>query len=151
MKLKFRKAVFVVVYRREKDKIFYLLLKRKLHWKGWEFPKGGVEKEDLLSAVKREIKEETGLAPLKIKKYPIKGKYRYAKMLKDRPGIIGQIYSLYSVEVKPKNNKIKIDKLEHSDFKWLPFEKAIKKLTWPNQKKCLKIVNKSLTKPISSA
>jgi len=42
----YRKAVFVVVYRETKtgkDRK-YLILKRKLHWKGWEFPKGGLEK-----------------------------------------------------------------------------------------------------------
>ena len=70
MKLKYRKAVFVVTYRKEKDKIKYLILKRKLHWKGWEFPKGGVNKdESLLHAVKREIKEETGQSAFNIKKY----------------------------------------------------------------------------------
>ena len=36
--------------------LFYLLLKRKLHWVGWEFPKGGVEeKENPFEAVKTNI------------------------------------------------------------------------------------------------
>jgi hypothetical protein len=43
VKEKYRKAVFIVVYRRTKN-IFnkqnkLLILKRKLHWAGWEFPK----------------------------------------------------------------------------------------------------------------
>ena len=59
----FRKGVFIVVYTNDKGKIKYLLLKRKLHWKGWEFPKGGIKKgEGILKAVKRELKEEAGLA-----------------------------------------------------------------------------------------
>lgn len=145
MKGKYRKAVFVVVYAKEKSKIYYLILKRKLHWKGWEFPKGGLKKiETKKRAVKREIKEETGLRILKIKKFNVSGKYKYKKELPDRNGIIGQTYYLYAVEVK--KGKIKIDKLEHSDYKWLEFEKAIQKLTWPNQKKSMAIVHGWLKK-----
>src|SRR3989344_1192122 len=97
--MKLRKGVFIIVYRKEKDKLSYLILKRKLHWKGWEFPKGGIEK--------------------------------------------GETFSLYSVELK--NKKIEIDKHEHSDYQWLLFNKTIKKLTWPNQRRCLRIVDKKIS------
>ena len=140
MKPKFRKAVFIVTYKKEKNKILYLLLKRKLHWTGWEFPKGGVERFELKkSAVKRETFEETGQKPVKIKKFKEKGKYRYHKYLKDRPGFIGQRYKLFSAQVNSK--KVKFDKKEHSSYKWLDYKQAIKLLTWSNQKKCLSIVN----------
>lgn len=144
--MKYREAVFIVTYYLDKDKNpMYLLLKRKLHWHGWEFPKGGVRKgETLLGTLKRELREETGLKPIKITKYNIKGKYKYNKVLKDRPGIIGQTYTLYSAEMKDR--KVKIDKKEHSGFVWKDFNTALKLLTWPNQKKCLRIVNKNLNK-----
>ena len=147
--MKYRQAVFAVTYTKVKGKIYYLLLKRKLHWKGWEFPKGRLLSqrkffESKKQTVKREIKEETGLIPVKIKKFNISGKFKYNKKFPDRKGFIGQTYSLYAVEVEKK--KITLDKLEHSDYKWLDFEKAIKKLTWSNQKKCLKIVDKELKK-----
>ena len=67
---KYRPAIFVVVYRIDKhsNKPLYLLLKRKKHWKGWEFPKGGVEKgETERETLLRELKEECGLKILKIK------------------------------------------------------------------------------------
>lgn len=135
-----RNSVFVVVYAKQKNEIEYLVLKRKLHWKGWEFPKGGIDfGETKIEAVKREIKEETGLKILKIKKFNVRGKFKYNKKFSDRPGLIGQKYSLYSALVKKK--KIKLDKREHSTYKWLKFSDAVKKLTWQNQKKCLKIVN----------
>jgi len=141
--MKYRKSIFVVAYARKGEEIFYLILKRKLHWKGWEFPKGGIEKFEFgKRAIKREIREETGLEAKKIKKYKFKGKFKYKKELKDRPGIIGQSYSLYSCEVPKK--KVKLDKLEHSDYKWVDFKTAFKKLTWPNQRKSLKIVNEVL-------
>ena len=43
MNSKYRKIVFIVTYAKLKDKIYYLILKRKLHWKGWEFVKGGID------------------------------------------------------------------------------------------------------------
>jgi len=143
MNSKYRKAIFVVTYRKEKDKILYLILKRKLHWTGWEFPKGGMEKkEKLIPAVKRELREETGNIPIKINNHYISGRYKYPKRFDDRPGIIGQTYKLFSAELK--NKKIKIDKKEHSGYKWLDFEKSIRKLTYPLQKRCISIVNKKL-------
>jgi len=144
----YRPAVFIVVYKRDgkTKKPLYILLKRKLHWKGWEFPKGGIDKgEKPIKTAARETKEETGLAAIKIKLYKIKGKYLYHKLLADRPNFKGQTFQLFSAEVKQKpNEKIKLDPKEHSSYVWLPFQQAIKKLTWKNQKKCLRIVNRDL-------
>ncbi len=143
MKSKYRKAVFVIVYRIEKNNIKYLLLKRKLHWKGWEFPKGGIkDKESLLKTVKREIKEETSQDTFNIKDYKLSGKYKYNKIYPDRPGIIGQTYKLFSAEIK--NKKVKISKKEHSSYVWKDYKNTLKLLTWSNQRKCLKYVNKRL-------
>jgi len=142
---KYRPAIFIVVYHMNKHlkQLIYLILKRKKHWKGWEFPKGGVEKgESEIKTLKREIKEECGLNIIKIKRYGIGGKYKYPKNFKERPGFIGQTYSLYSVQVK--EGKVKIDKREHSDFKWLDFNSAKKIITYNNQRKCLRIVHDSL-------
>jgi len=143
---KYRPSVFVVTFSFVKGGLNYLILKRKLHWVGWEFPKGGIENgETFFDAVKREMKEETGIEinKEKIKKFNIRGKFNYAKEYSDRPGFIGQKYTLFSVEVKKQ--KIKFDKKEHTDFKWVNFEEAEKKLTHKDQKKCLKIVNDMLS------
>ena len=142
---KYRQGIFIVAYAIEKNKIYYLILKRKLHWSGWEFPKGGKESsESYDKGIRREIFEETWKKPLKIINLNINGKYKYKKKLKDRPEIIGQTYKLYAAEIKKEG--IKIDKIEHSNYKWLDFKKAVGKLTWENQRKCLKIVNNFLIK-----
>ncbi len=134
--MKYRKGLFIILYSGKE----YLILKRKLHWKGWEFAKGGVEKEEKIKdALIREIKEETGQKPLNIKKFDISGKYKYKKELSDREGVIGQTYTLYAAEIK--KSRIKIDKKEHSIYKWVEYKTALKKLTWSNQRKCLRIVN----------
>ncbi|MFA5953817.1 MAG: NUDIX domain-containing protein [Candidatus Pacearchaeota archaeon] len=137
---KYRKGVFIVVYFLENKIPKYLILKRKLHWKGYEFPKGGVKfLETKKHAVKRELYEETGLKFINIKNHKLKGKYSYEKELTDRRGIHGQTFVLFSVCVK--KGKIRLDKNEHSGFEWLNFSKSLKKLTYSDQKKCLKFVN----------
>jgi len=100
-KKEFRQAVFIVVYYLNQEKPEYLILKRKLHWKGFEFPKGGIEKnEKIFQAVKRELKEETGLTALKIKNHNFKGKYLYKKKFSDRTGLVGQTFLLFSGQVR---------------------------------------------------
>lgn len=143
---KFRKAVFIVVYRKQEDsRLEYLILKRKKHWLGWEFPKGGINAgEKPIQTAKRECFEESGLKVIKIQAYPQKGSYLYPKKLADRPDFKGQTWKLFSAQVK--FGKVKFDSKEHSGFLWLDFNKALKKITYANQKKCLKIVNKKISK-----
>ncbi|MCX6750798.1 MAG: NUDIX domain-containing protein [Candidatus Pacearchaeota archaeon] len=145
---KYRKAIFGVTYSKNSEgKIEYIILKRKKHWKGWEFPKGKIEKfETKRMAVRREVGEETGLKILRIKRFKEKGVYLYHKKLWDRPDKIGQTYHLFAVQVEKGNGKLKLDPIEHNGYKWVSFEEAQKKLTWPNQKRCLKIVNDWLKK-----
>ena len=137
---KYREAVFIVTYARKEGEIKYLLLKRKLHWIGWEFPKGGKKfYETPKMAVKREISEETGKRILKIDKFDFAGKYKYKEILPDRKNIIGQTFILFSAEIP--YGDIKISNKEHTHYKWVSFKEAMKKLTWKNQKQSLKIVN----------
>jgi len=141
---KLRKAIFALCYAKKNEKIEYLILKRKKHWVGWEFPKGKIEfLETKRMAVRREVKEETGLKILRIKKFNVKGLYKYKKKMNDRKGYIGQTYHLFAVEVK--KGKVSFGE-EHSEFKWVEFNEAKKKLKWENQKRCLKIVNRWLNK-----
>jgi len=146
-KQKFRPAVFIVVYAQTPKGIEYILLKRKLHWKGWEFPKGKIEKgEAKEKTALREAGEETGLKILKntVKRFNFSGKYLYHKKLPDRPNYIGQTFTLFSAEAK--KGRVKLDGREHSTHLWLNFEKALKKLKWANQKKALRLVDKWLKK-----
>jgi 8-oxo-dGTP pyrophosphatase MutT (NUDIX family) len=145
---KYRKAVFGVAYCKDGEgKIEYIILKRKKHWKGWEFPKGKIEKfETKRMAVKREVYEETGLKVLSVKRFKEKGVYLYNKKLWDRPNVVGQTYHLFAVRVEKENGKLKLDPLEHNGYKIVSFKEAYKKLTWPNQKHSLKIVNKWINK-----
>jgi 8-oxo-dGTP pyrophosphatase MutT (NUDIX family) len=149
----YRPAVFVVMYRiNPHTKIpDYLILRRKLHWRGWEFPKGGIEpQEHITETIKRECFEESGLRIIEIKQFRESGKYKYKSPLADRPGFIGQTYSLFAAQVNYENSDdIIVDEIEHEEFKWLKFNDALKILTWNNQKKCLSLVNKWLEKKLN--
>ncbi len=140
---KYKKIVFVVIFRKTQDNIFYLILKRKLGWKGWEFPKCEIKNdESAIKSIKREVKEETGQVPYYIKKYSINGKFVYEKQTDSKSEFVGSKYGLYSAKVK--ENQIKISSREHSDYKWADLKTAIRYLEWENQRDSLKIVNKKL-------
>ena len=136
---KYRKGVFCVVYTVKNKKIIYLILHRKLHWKGWELCKGGLRNnEKYENAVKREIKEETGLRAFNIKKHNMGGKFIYDKKTQTIRKAKGMSFVLFSAEVK--KGKVNISN-EHGSYKWLDYGKALRLLTWKNQKKCLEIVD----------
>ncbi|MGB9743465.1 MAG: bis(5'-nucleosyl)-tetraphosphatase [Minisyncoccales bacterium] len=135
-----------VVYRRENNKIYYLLL----HYQGvshraeknyWDFPKGHIEKgEKKEETVKREVKEETGLEDIKF----VDGfKETIKYFFKFRGQNILKFVTFYLVETKEKNIKISS---EHLGYQWLPYGEAIKQLTFTNAKEILKKANNFLQK-----
>ena len=136
--VKYRYGIMCIAYSNKPLK--YLLLHRKLHWKGWELPKGGKNGiEKAKKTVKREIKEETGLNAKNIKKLPYKGEFIYSKNAQKYWNKKGFKYTLFSCEIK---GKIKMDPIEHDKYKWCTYSEALKLLKWPNQRKWLRIVHK---------
>lgn len=139
------KSAGAIIFKKEKNKIFYLLL----HYPGtsqrdyWDFPKGHIEKgEKEIETVKREVKEETGLKDIKfIKNFRETIKYFFKFKKKN----ILKFVTFYLGESKTKN--VKISK-EHIGYKWLPYEEAIKLLTFKNAKEILKKANNLLSKSL---
>lgn len=138
------KSAGAVIFRREKGKIFYLLLhypptKRGAKSDYWDFPKGHIEKgESQLDTAKREVKEETGLEDLKFVdgfKEWIKYFFRY------KGRTIFKIVTFYLAETETKDVKISF---EHMGYEWLPYDKATRQLTFKNAKGILKKANNFL-------
>ncbi len=138
----YRKYVFAIVFLRDKTTKL-LLLHRMKNWEGWEFLKGGVlpgERE--LNCLKREIKEETGKRRYKlIAKTQHIIKYKWPKgFVKDNHIYHGAVGNLFLVEVFDK--KIKVDRNEHDEFKWVDKKDFLKLLTHNERKRAFNFILK---------
>jgi bis(5'-nucleosidyl)-tetraphosphatase len=138
------KSVGAVVFRREDNEIYYLLLyypsvSHRAKKNYWDFPKGHIEKgENILKTVRREVFEETGLKNIKL----IKGfKETIKYFFKAQNKTIFKIVIFFLAETRTKIIKISH---EHLEFRWLPYEKAFKSLSFKNAKEVLKKANNFL-------
>lgn len=135
------KSAGAVIFRTENGKPLYLLLR---YFSGhWEFAKGHIEKgESNEETVKREVKEETGIKEIKIipgfkeyVKYFFRASYGLKAEEKKKAPWIFKLVVFYLA--KTEETEVKISQ-EHKDFIWLPYEEALKKLTYKNAKEILK-------------
>jgi len=141
----YRPGIFIVTFAKTPKGIKYVVLKRKKHWTGWEFPKGGIgPAEDKYKTVTREVEEETGHTPKRIIDFNIRGKYQYPKEFVDRPDIVGQTFHLFAAEIPKK--KLSFDPKEHIDSQWMGYRAARDRVTYQNQKDCLDKVHEWLKK-----
>ena len=99
----------------------------------WDFPKGHIEKgETEIETVKREVQEETGIKDLAIL---IGFKETISYMFQAKGQKIFKTVVFFLGETHQKEVKISP---EHLAYIWLPFEKALLQLKFPNAKKLLK-------------
>ena len=140
------KSAGAVIFRRENSKIFYLLL----HYPGashraekdyWDFPKGHIERgEKIEETVKREVFEETGLKDIEI----LPGfKETINYFFKFEGKNILKFVTFFLAQTKEKDVKISF---EHIGYEWLPYEEAIKRLTFQNSREVLKKAHEFLNK-----
>ncbi len=136
MELKVKPGVEAILFKRVGESKYYLLLHRVLNWKGWEFPKGGVDEgEQPEQAVIREIGEEAGLLQVKIVGRLSQKKEWTAKDTH-------YVYDVFLVEADADehvrlgagNHEVE----EHNDFKWLNAAQALEAITYDNSKKNFK-------------
>lgn len=128
-----------LVFRKHKIKgLQYLLLHKKLKWKGWEFVKGEVrDKESLIDAVKREILQETGLHTKITGFEPFNYSYSYIKGL----NFVDSEVACFVAEAK--SDDVGLSE-EHSHHKWADYDNAIKLIDFEGPKNLLKTVNARL-------
>lgn len=107
-----------MVFRRTDHGIRLLLLRA---YKNWDFPKGLVENaEDMLSAAKREVQEETGLTDVD---YPFGEEYK-----ETLPYGNNKVARYYLAETGEHAIELPVNpalgRPEHHEYRWVSFEEA---------------------------
>ena len=128
-----RSAGFVIFRVSSSGPHEYLLLDYGRHW---DFPKGHVEKaEDDLAAAKRELHEETGIADVHI---VADFRHEITYYFRDRKkGLIRKTVVFFLSETHASDNDIVLSH-EHEAFAFLPFEQAVKRITFSNAREVLR-------------
>ena len=126
-----RKEVQGVVYRIKNKRKEFLLMLRKKHWIGYEFVKGGIEKNETPEkAIIRELEEEAGVSKSNI----LSLLPTFIKMRVDYPSNFisknysGAVFKTFIVKIKSRS-KIRIDSGEHNGYCWVS-DKDVLKVVW---------------------
>jgi len=129
-----------VLFRRESSAEIFLLL----HYPAghWDYPKGNIEKgEQELETVRREIKEETGIEDIVI----IGGFKKVIEYNYKRDSIL--VHKKVSYYVAECNTSKVTISFEHLGYQWLPYDAAMKRLTFKNARIVLQAAYEFLKKP----
>ena len=123
----YEKSCGVILYREAQNGRAYLLL----HYPSghWDFPKGHVEEYDEheMATAHRELEEETGIANTEfIPDYRESMYYEFNRGRKER---VKKTVVYFIAETQAQQVTLSE---EHKGYKWLPYAKAMKRLTFDN-------------------
>ena len=138
-KMKVR-VIDAYVYRKTMKAIEFLILKRaktKIYEHLWQGVAGKIEKgEKAWEAAIRELREETGLTPLKV--FIADHVSSFYEKHGDRLNFV----PVFGIEV---DSQEVILSTEHCDFKWVKLDVALSYLVWNGQKRGIQVVNDMVT------
>ncbi|MFH0738229.1 MAG: NUDIX domain-containing protein [Candidatus Micrarchaeota archaeon] len=126
----------IIVYREGAQRLYLLLHYEEGHW---DFPKGHIEKgEDEKTAARRELEEETGIKGAGLLPR-FKGRIEYYYMRDGRRMHKEVVFFL----AKTETEAVRLSD-EHIGYVWLPYIKALERLTFKNAKQLLEKAEKKL-------
>jgi 8-oxo-dGTP pyrophosphatase MutT (NUDIX family) len=127
-----------IVFKPEGGSYKFLILKRAEDRGGfWQPITGGVkEGEEQISAVKRELMEETGVTKYR---QLINLKYSFCFSL---PHLGNLTENVYAVEVHPETEIVLSH--EHTEYRWLDFEESLVLIKYESNKEGLRRLRKVL-------
>ena len=138
--MKVEKSAGAIIFRDENGKRKYLLLHYSVGH--WEYVKGHIENNETpRQTVKRETIEETGIKDLVFIpdfKEDIQWYFKHNEQL------IKKFVVFFLAETKTEAVNLGSD--EHIGYAWLPYDKAIEKVTYKSSKDVLKKAEKFLEK-----
>jgi bis(5'-nucleosidyl)-tetraphosphatase len=120
----------VLLFRQAKKREYLLLLYEEGHW---DFPKGHIEKgETEQETAIRELKEETGITLSGfVEGFSEELHYFYTR----NHNTVSKKVVFFLGQTKQKGVTLSF---EHTAYKWLAYEEALKKLTYKNAQEILK-------------
>ena len=126
--------VEAIIFRRNSNRIEYLLLKRLPERNGfWQPVTGGVEEgETLTEALRREIREETGIENL-VRVIEDIYYFEFSDPNLNKEYVFG--VEVASTEV------VVLDGEEHSEYRWCGIKDALQLLSWKENKEALEKLN----------
>jgi len=130
------RVIDAYVYRTTSAGLLFLVLKRaktKMYEHIWQGVAGKIEDgEASWEAATRELKEETGLAPLKM--FVADHVSKFYETNGDRINLV----PVFGIEVDSENVIIS---QEHCDHKWVDLNGALDLLVWRGQKQAIQVVH----------
>jgi 8-oxo-dGTP pyrophosphatase MutT (NUDIX family) len=129
--------VEAIIFRRNSNRIEYLLLKRLPERNGfWQPVTGGVEEgETLTEALRREIREETGIENL-VRVIEDIYYFEFSDPNLNKEYVFGVEVAFTEVVV--------LDGEEHSEYRWCSIKDALQLLNWKENKEALEKLNTML-------
>lgn len=146
----FEKSVGGVVYRKQDGNILFLLLRYRSGQ--WDFPKGHMDEgESEQETLKREIREETGIADISILPgfrtavrffYSARGNEKQEREKQGKGIHIFKKVIYYAAQTPIKD--VRID-FENRDYVWLNYEQACGYITNAGSKKVIAAAQKAIS------
>ena len=127
----YRPNVACLLYKKENNRYKILLAERRNEPGHWQLPQGGTDGEDLMTAGARELSEEIDCDKFRpIACFSNLWKYKFDKKVgkyktKRHTGYKGQKQGLFIAEFIGKDEDIKINFWDHSDWKWVDSKNLI--------------------------
>ncbi len=129
------RVVDAYVFRKVKNKIRFLLLKRankKIYEHLWQGVAGKIETgESAWQAALRELNEETGLQPKHM--FIADHVSKFYEQIGDRINLV----PVFGIEVESEEVRLSD---EHTEFRWMDVDEAEETLVWSGQKKGVRTV-----------
>ena len=137
------KFVEICIFKFERDRPLYLLLHRakdeKVYPNIWQCVSGGIDgKETGQEAALRELQEETGFVPEAFWILP------YVNVFYDPAHDSINMSPVFAAQVA-SGSEPKLSG-EHDEYLWCGLDEALKRLTWPGQRKALRILHRYIVR-----
>ncbi|MFW5888575.1 MAG: WecB/TagA/CpsF family glycosyltransferase [Patescibacteria group bacterium] len=118
----YRRNVACFLYKKEGSSYQILIVERQGRKGHWQIPQGGVEREGIMKAGCRELKEELNcdkFIPKKVYKLKTKYFFPFKKKKKIKGGYKGQKQDLFIAEFTGKDKDIKTNFWDHRNWMWV--------------------------------